>query len=31
MLVLFDLANGEDWNDVQYEATNLAGVDEAEI
>lgn len=31
MLVLFDLANGEDWNDVMYEATNLAGVDEAMI
>ena len=27
MLVLFDLSNGEDWNDVMYEATNLAGVE----
>jgi hypothetical protein len=31
MLVLFDLANGEDWNDVMYESTNLAGVGEAQI
>jgi len=31
MLVLFDLANGEDWNDVMYEVTALAGLDQAMV